>query len=63
MPVHNSEIAEMFEEVADLLEIEGAKECRSRASPGIGTLPRIPGLGAKRIRVLCDELKITGVED
>jgi DNA polymerase/3'-5' exonuclease PolX len=26
MPVHNSEIAEMFEEVADLLEIEGANE-------------------------------------
>jgi DNA polymerase (family X) len=121
MPVHNSEIAEMFEEVADLLEIEGAnefrirayrnasrvvaglsksaadlvadekaltelpgigkdlagkiaeicrtgkfpvlEECRSRASPGIRTLLRIPGLGAKRIRVLCDELKITGVED
>ncbi len=121
MPVHNSEIAEMFEEVADLLEIEGAnefrirayrnasrvvaglsksaadlvadekaltelpgigkdlagkiaeicrtgkfpvlEECRSRASPGVRTLLRIPGLGAKRIRVLCDELKITGVED
>jgi len=121
MPVHNSEIAEMFEEVADLLEIEGAnefrirayrnasravaglsksaadlvadekaltelpgigkdlagkiaeicrtgkfpvlEEYRSRASPGIRTLLRIPGLGAKRIRVLCDELKITGVED
>jgi len=121
MPVHNSEIAEMFEEVADLLEIEGAnefrirayrnasrvvaglsksaadlvadekaltelpgigkdlagkiaeicrtgkfpvlEECRCRASPGIRTLLRIPGLGAKRIRVLCDELKITGVED
>jgi DNA polymerase (family X) len=28
MPVHNSEIAEMFEEVADLLEIEGANEFR-----------------------------------
>jgi DNA polymerase (family 10) len=121
MAVHNSEIAEMFEEVADLLEIEGAnefrirayrnasrvvaglsksaadlvadekaltelpgigkdlagkiaeicrtgkfpvlEECRSRASPGIRTLLRIPGLGAKRIRVLCDELRITGVED
>jgi DNA polymerase (family 10) len=121
MPVHNSEIAEMFEEVADLLEIEGAnefrirayrnasrvvaglsksaadlvadekaltelpgigkdlagkiaeicrtgkfpvlEECRSRASPGVRTLLRITGLGAKRIRVLCDELKITGVED
>ena len=121
MPVHNSEIAEMFEELADLLEIEGVnefrirayrnasrvvaglsksaadlvadekaltelpgigkdlagkiaeicrtrkfpvlEECRSRASPGIRTLLRIPGLGAKRIRVLCDELKITGVED
>ncbi|HZC36770.1 MAG TPA: DNA polymerase/3'-5' exonuclease PolX [Chthoniobacterales bacterium] len=121
MPVHNSEIAEMFEEVADLLEIEGAnefrirayrnasrvvaglsrnaadlvadekaltelpgigkdlagkiaeicrtgkfsvlEECRSRASPGIRMLLRIPGLGAKRIRVLCDELKITGLED
>jgi DNA polymerase (family 10) len=31
MPVHNSEIAEMFEEVADLLEIEGANEFRIRA--------------------------------
>jgi Helix-hairpin-helix domain len=31
MPVHNSEIAEMFEEVADLMEIVGANEFRIRA--------------------------------
>ena len=121
MPIHNSEISEMFDEVADLLEIEGAnefrirayrnasrvvaalsrsaadlvaddkaltevpgigkdlagkiagicrtgkfavlEECRSRVSPGIRKLLRIEGLGPKRIRVLCEELKINGIED
>src|SRR5437660_2633935 len=121
MPVHNSEIAELFEEVADLLEIEGAnefrirayrnasrvvgglsksaadlvaqgdklselpgigkdlagkiveicqtgklpvlEECRGRVAPGIRQLMRIPGLGAKRIRILCDKLKIAGLDD
>ena len=31
MPIHNSEIAEIFSQVADLLEIEGANEFRVRA--------------------------------
>ncbi|MGD8478239.1 MAG: helix-hairpin-helix domain-containing protein, partial [Burkholderiales bacterium] len=31
MPVHNSEIADMFEKLADLLEIEGANPFRVRA--------------------------------
>lgn len=39
------------------------EECRSRVSPGIRKLLRIQGLGPKRIRVLCEELKITGLED
>lgn len=121
MPVHNSEIAQMFDEVADLLELEGANqfrirayrnasrvigglsqsaadllakgekltelpgigkdlagkiaeicqtgklpvldECRSHVAPGIRQLMTIPGLGAKRIRVLCDKLKITCLGD
>ncbi|MGD8598814.1 MAG: nucleotidyltransferase domain-containing protein, partial [Anaerolineae bacterium] len=31
MPIHNSEVAQVFSEVADLLEIEGANEFRIRA--------------------------------
>lgn len=31
MPVHNAEVAEIFQQVADLLEIEGANEFRVRA--------------------------------
>jgi DNA polymerase (family 10) len=44
MRVHNSEISEMFEEVADLLEIEGANQFRVRAyrnaSRVVAALPR-----------------------
>jgi DNA polymerase (family 10) len=31
MPVHNSDVAELFGQVADLLEIEGANSFRVRA--------------------------------
>ncbi len=43
MPVHNSEIADIFNEMADLLEIQGANEFRVRAyrtaARNIGNLP------------------------
>jgi DNA polymerase (family 10) len=43
MPIHNSEIADRFNELATLLEIEGANEFRVRAyrtaARNIGTLP------------------------
>jgi DNA polymerase (family 10) len=32
MPVHNSQIAEIFNEMADLLEIEGENQFRIRVS-------------------------------
>jgi len=44
MPVHNRDIAEIFNKVADLLEIEGANQYRVRAyrnaARTIGNLPR-----------------------
>jgi len=44
MPVHNSEIAEMFNQLADLLEIESANQYRVRAyrtaARNISTLPQ-----------------------
>ena len=38
MPVHNSEIAEMFNEMANLLEIEGANPFRIRETEFAGFL-------------------------
>lgn len=121
MPVHNAEISDIFNEVADLLEIEGAnpfrvrayrnaartiaglpqsaaewvarredlselpgigqdlagkiteivttgklsllEEIRSRVSPQIRELLKIPGLGPKRVALLHDKLKIESVAD
>jgi len=34
MPVHNSDVAEIFNKVADLLELEGANQFRIRAYRG-----------------------------
>ncbi|MGD9042018.1 MAG: DNA polymerase/3'-5' exonuclease PolX, partial [Desulfobacteraceae bacterium] len=121
MPVHNADIADIFNRVADFLEIQGANPFRVRAYrnaartvggmsksvadmagngkalsdlPGIGkdlagkireivetgklsqleeleeALPselhavlKIPGLGAKKVKVLYDELNIGSVDD
>ena len=35
MPVHNEDIASVFDEIADLLEIEGDNPFRIRAGPTI----------------------------
>ncbi len=47
MPVHNSDVVEMFNEMADLLEIEGANQFRVRAYRNaarvVGSLPQSIG--------------------
>ncbi len=57
MPVHNSEIAEMFEEVADLLEIEGANEFRIRAYRNASRV--VAGLSKSAADLVADEKALT----
>lgn len=56
MTAHNSEIAEIFDEVADLLEIEGANEFRIRAYRNASRV--ISGLSRSAAELIAKEEKL-----
>jgi hypothetical protein len=68
MPVHNADIARIFEEMADLdariHEIAATGHCaaldrlRQSLPPAITELLRVPGLGPKRVKALYHELDV-----
>ena len=62
MPIHNSEIADVFSQVADLLEIEGANEFRVRAyRKGARTIKGYPRSMAELIDEGQDLTELSGV--
>jgi DNA polymerase (family 10) len=57
MPVHNNDIANVFDEIADFLEIEGENPFRIRAyRNGAGT---VRGLGAELKDMVADNTDLT----
>jgi len=62
MPIHNSDVAEIFDEVADLLEIEGANAFRVRAYRNAArTLRDLPHSVAQMVRDGADLSELPGI--
>lgn len=62
MPVHNSEIAQVFEHLADLLEIQGANRFRIRAYRNAAhTLRDLPRSAAEMVEADEDLSRLTGI--
>lgn len=65
MPIHHEDIARVFDEIADRLEIQGVEEILRTGScqalqrlerelpPHLTDLLRLPGLGPKRVCMPC----------
>lgn len=62
MPIHNSEVAEIFNKVADLLDIEGANQFRVRAYRNAARLVSgLPHSVSNMVRGEQDLSKLSGI--
>lgn len=59
MPVHNAEIAAMFDEIADLLDIQGANPFRIRAYRNAART--VQGLGRELSDMLAGDEDLTDI--
>src|ERR687895_673181 len=70
--MRNGEIAEAFEELASLYEIDAlletgsipsADKLKQRIPAGLVEITRIPGLGPKRAKLLHDEIGVSSIDE